>query len=50
MKRDTLIGLAILAIVGGVVFYTQRARKIPEITISPTPTPSIEGKVKGLFN
>lgn len=49
-KKDIVIGLIVLGILGAVVFFVSRSNKAPEIGNIATPTISPQKKIENSFN
>ena len=47
-KRDIVIGLILIAVVGVIIYFVRRPQMVPLST--PSPTPSVQEKIQNKFN
>jgi len=48
-RKDIVIGIVIVAILALVIYWLRRP-ETPQITVLPSPTPSIEQSIESVFN
>lgn len=49
-KKDITIGLIVLAVLGGIIFFVYKGKKAPQLGSIPTPTLSPQEKIEESFN